>query len=127
MSLRTIIVNAVKTADKTTKSLQPLLGYERYLEEDSYGKKVYASKKFLHGLEDWKPREVRTKDGIVTVTNATLTFLNIAEIKAATSGKGFDLNDKFYLADGSTGPTLNLGGFVDAGTAQPFATEAFLG
>ena len=35
--------------------------------------------------------------------------------------------DKIVLPDGTTGPILDMSGFIDAGTGHPIATEVFLG
>jgi len=53
--------------------------------------------------------------------------LDIAALVAATNGAGIDDHDVIVLPDGTTGPILDMSGFIDAGTGHPIATEVFLG
>ncbi len=63
----------------------------------------------------------------MSVSRASVLFLDIAALVTATGGAGIDDNDIITLPDGTTGPILNLAGFTDAGTGHPVATEVFLG
>ena len=114
-------------ADKVTNSLQSTVSYERRTGQDAFGAPTYATAVNLLAIIDWKATQRRTSTGILTVSRAVITFLDAAALSAATGGAGIDDNDKLTLPDGTTGPILDLGGFIDPGTGVPVATEVFLG
>lgn len=127
MSLLDTLRFGVALADQITKPLQPTVMYERELGTNEYGDKTYAGAVPLRALVDFTSKQVRTRDGILTVTRATIDLLDIVEVVAATNGDGIGNNDKFTLPDGDTGPILDISGFVDAGTTHPIATTVMLG
>lgn len=127
VSLLTVLRSGVAIADKVTRPLQCLVTYEREIGADAYGSRVFAAPVPLHALVDFKATMVRTKDGILTATRSTVTLLNINEIVAATAGQGIGNNDRITYPDGDTGPLLDIGGFVDAGTGHPIATTLMIG
>jgi hypothetical protein len=127
MSLLDIVRSAVKTADTVTKPLQATVTYERYLDDDGYGTVSYAAAVPLRAIVDYKSVQVRTQAGILTASRVTIDLLDIAEVSAATAGAGIGNNDKFTLPDGDTGPVLDIGGFIDAGTGNPVATTVYIG
>lgn len=127
MSLLDVVRAGVKIADGVTKPLQPTVTLEVYAGSDSYGTDHYMSPASLRAVVDWKQKQVRTTSGILSVTRASVMFLDVAALAAATANKGIDDNDKITLPDGTTGPILDMAGFIDAGTGQPIATEVFLG
>ena len=126
MSLLDVLRSGVAIADVITKPLQAVVSYVRETSDDGYGP-VFAVAVPLHAIVDYKANQVRTKEGVLTVTRATITLLDINEVVAATGGNGIGNNDVFTLPDGDTGPTLDLSGFVDAGTGHPIATTVMLG
>lgn len=127
MSLLDIVRSAVKIADEVTKPLQAIVSYERFLGSDGYGAPIYDAPVELPAIVDYKSTQVRTKEGILTVSRASITLLDIAAVIGATGGAGIDNNDRFTLPDGDTGPLLDIRGFVDAGTGNPVATEVIIG
>lgn len=127
MGLLKIVRNAVKTADKVTKDLQATVSYSRYLSSDDYGAKTFAAAVSLRAIVDWKQKQLRTTAGVLSVSRASVMFLDITAVVLATSGEGIDDNDLIVLPDGTTGPILDMAGFIDAGTGHPIATEVFLG
>lgn len=128
MSLLDVVRSAVKIADQTTKSLQATVMYERYTgSSDGYGTPLYVTAVPLRAIVDFTSKQVRTRDGILTVTRATIDLLDVAAIVAATGGEGIGNDDRFTLPDGDTGPLLDIGGFIDAGTGNPVATTIMLG
>jgi hypothetical protein len=127
MSLISTIRSAVAVADKVTRPLQSTVAYQRKTGQDVTGAPTYAAAVNLNALIDWKARQVRTVAGILTVSRAVVTFLDAGALSTATGGAGIDDNDKLTLPDGTTGPILDLGGFIDPGTGVPVATEVFLG
>lgn len=126
MSLLDVLRSGVEVANKVTRPMQCLVTYERMTGQGAYGP-TFAPAVSLHALVDYKANMVRTKEGILTATRSTVTLLDIAEIVAATAGQGIGNDDKFTFPDGDTGPLLDIGGFVDAGTGHPIATEVKIG
>ena len=128
MSLLTALRKGVAVANKVTRKgkLQAVVGYQRMTGEDGYGPTL-AARVDLHAIVDFRTTQVRTKDGTLTATRAILTLLDINEVIAATGGEGIGNDDVFILPDGDTGPILDIGGFVDAGTGHPIATEVRMG
>jgi len=126
MSLLDALRAGIKVADQITKPLQATVSYVRETGNDAYGP-TFAAAVSLRAIVDYKAAQVRTREGVLTVSRATITLLNIAEVVTATGGAGIGNNDVFTLPDGDTGPTLDIGGFVDAGTGHPIATTVMLG
>ena len=128
MSLLDTLRAGVKIADQVTKSLQATVSYERYVADTGgYGADTYLPPVSLRAIVDFKSQQVRTREGILTVTRAVITLLDINAVIAATNGEGIGNQDRFTLPDGDTGPLLDIGGFIDAGTGHPIATEAMIG
>jgi hypothetical protein len=127
MSLLDTLRIGVKIADQVTKPLQATVTFERFLTSGVSGDKSFASPVSMRAIVDWKQKQLRTPQGILSVSRASVTFLDINEMVSATSGEGVSDNDKITLPDGTTGPILDMSGFIDAGTGHPIATEVFLG
>lgn len=126
MSLLDTLRTGVAIANKITRPVQGVVGYQREIGTASYGP-ILAPSVPLHAIIDYKASMVRTKGGELTATRTTITLLDIAECVAATAGQGFGNNDVFTLPDGDSGPTLDLSGFLDAGTGHPIATTVMQG
>jgi hypothetical protein len=126
VSLLDALRAGVGVANTVTRPLQGLVKYQREIGQDKYGP-TYAPAVYLHAIIDYKAAMVRTRAGVLTATRSTITLLDINEVVAATNGMGFGNNDVFTLPDGDTGPTLDLSGFIDAGTGNPIATTVMMG
>jgi hypothetical protein len=126
MSLLDVLRGAVKIADQTTKSWQGLVTLEHFAAFGTYGPTHQSSTQLL-AIVDWKQSQVRTAQGVMAVSRAYVMFLDVAALMAATNNEGLNDNDIIHLPDGSTGPILNMTGFMDAGTTKPVATEVYLG
>lgn len=128
MSLLDVLRTGVKIADQVTKSVQATVSYQRVTARDAYGApSVFAAPVQLRAVVDFKAAPVRTREGITTVSRATIDLLDVVAVAAATNGEGIDEDDVFILPDGSGGKILDVGGFVDAGTTNPIATTVMLG
>lgn len=127
MSLLDVVRSAVATANTVTKPLQATVTFSRYTGSDEYGTQTYAASVSLKAIVDWKQKQLRTATGILSVSRASVMFLDIAALVAATGGAGVSDEDKIVLPDGTTGPILDMRGFIDAGTGHPIATEVYLG
>lgn len=128
-------INAgIKVADSVTRQgkLQCTVLYRHYVSEDGFGGKIYNPSADQPALEmlaivDWRQKQVRTLQGTLSVSRAYVGFLNAAELSAATDGEGIDDNDIIILPDGTTGPILDMSGFIDSVTTHGVITEVYLG
>lgn len=129
MSLLDTLRGAVKTIDKVTKDIQPFVTFNKGVaSNDGFGTITYPTSVQLQAIVDWKQKQVRTLSGILSVSRASVMFTDVAALAAATGGEGIDdALDVIILPDGTTGPILDMSGFIDAGTDQPLATEVWLG
>jgi hypothetical protein len=128
MGLLETVRAGIKIADAVTKDLQATVLYERAIGTDGYGSPLFAPAVPLRAVVDYASKQVRTRDGILTVTRVTLGLLDVEAVVAATSGEGIGNDDRFTLPDGDVaGPVLDVSGFVDRGTGHPVATQVMLG
>ena len=128
MSLLDTLRQAVKIADIQTKAIQATVTLQHVAgPPDEFGTQAYTDPTTLVAIVDWKQKQLRTVSGVLSVSRASVMFLDVAAVAAATNGEGIDDHDIIVLPDGSTGPILDMAGFIDAGTGQPLATEVFLG
>jgi hypothetical protein len=121
MSLVDTVRGLVAVADRIAKPFQAPVMHARWIASGGSGDGTYAAAVPVPALVDWKQEQVRTPDGILTVSRAVLTF-----------PYPIDVNDEdiFTLPDGSTGPILDMSGFVDAGNpivGRPFVTGVMIG
>ncbi len=131
-----LLTDVLNVADSVTASLklQNTVTFERYLGSDEYGTVTFGAPTILAAIVEYKQRSVKTSTGELTISPATVTFLNLAALLAATpavvnggaAGEIFT-QDKITLPNGNSQPILNLGGFVDGGTGRLIPAEVYLG
>lgn len=125
-----LIRNAVAVANSVIMGLGIPVGvtFERSTAPgDEYTGNTYAAPVTLQAVVDWAQKQLRTKEGALTVSRAHLIFTDVDALKAATAGNGIQDEDRITLPDGTTGPIIDMGGFLDRATGRPFATEVWLG
>jgi hypothetical protein len=127
MSLLDVLRSGVAIADTILKPLEAVVQVERYTGTDAYGSNTWASPVPMKAICDWKQSQVRTLSGNLSVSRVVVTFIDIKEMEAVTGGLGIHDLDIITLPDGTTGPILDMSGFIDAITGQPLATDVFLG
>lgn len=127
MGLLDVLRSGVAIANNVTKDIQARVTLQHVISSDSSGDITWGDPVTLRAIVDWKQKQVRTQGGELSVTRASINFLDIDELNAATNNEGIDDNDIITLPDGTTGPILDMAGFIDAGTGHPLATEVFLG
>ena len=127
MSLLDVLRSGVAIANQVTAPLQATVSFQRFTGSDGEGTRTYATAVDLLAICDWKQKHLRTATGELSVSRASVMFLDIVALVAATGGDGVDDNDIITLPDLTTGPILDLSGFIDAGTGHPIATEVWLG
>jgi hypothetical protein len=126
MQLKKIIRNAVALANDLTMDLQTendgksgIVTRIPFLSVDGSGNKTYGPPQKLPAIVDWKQRQLRTTTGELSVSRASVMFLDPKVV--------VDDDDIIILPDGTTGPILDESGFIDGGTSNPFFTEIWLG
>ena len=128
MSLLRALQAGVAVADTVTKSLQAKVVYRLLLDAGSgKAERVYADPVELPAIVDRKQQSVRTASGEMSVSRSSVLFLDIEALVRATGGSGVGMFDTITLPDGTTGPILDIKGFVDRSTGHPISTEVFLG
>lgn len=127
MSLLDVLRSGVKTIDQVTKPLQSTVTLERFTRDPSGYNPKFGPPIPMKAIVDWRQRQVRTPTGVLSVSRAMVMFVDIKEMEAATGGAGLDDNDRITLPDGTTGPILDMAGFIDPGTGHPIATEVYIG
>lgn len=118
MGLRDIVANGIATADRITADLQPFVTVKRWTGQTGAGKPTYAAAVREPAIVDWMQKRVRTKTGAEAVSRAYVGFLRPTSI---------DEKDQIILPDGTTGPILDMSGFVDRATGAPFFVQVWLG
>jgi hypothetical protein len=140
MGLLDALRGGVAVANTVTKQLQGTVMYSRFQSDPTgSGDRTYfqaPSQQMpgnplpavpLQAIVEWKQRVVRTRTGELAVSSSNVLLLDVAALAAATGGNGIGPFDVLVLPDGTTGPILNISGFMDSGTTQPLATQVFLG
>ena len=127
MSLLDTLRAGIAVADKVTQPLQATITFEKFMGSDEYGAPIYAAPTQLPAIVDWKQKQLRTQGGILSVSRASVLFIDINELMAATNNEGVSDEDRITLPDGTSGPILDMAGFIDAGTGLPMTTEVFMG
>ena len=127
MSLLDVLRSGVAIADGILKPLECDVSVERYGGTDGYGSDYWLPAVSMKAICDWKQTQTVTATGSLSLARVVVTFLDIKEMVAKTNGEGISDQDKITLPDGTTGPILNMAGFIDAGTGKPLATDVFLG
>jgi len=112
------LVDGVATIDAETRDLQPEVTVYRWAWQDAHGKARYAAPTREPAIVDWRQKQVRTRAGSEAVSRAYVGFLRPTAI---------DEKDKVVLPDGTTGPILDMSGFVSRETGRPIFVEVWLG
>lgn len=125
--IRDALTLGVRIANKVTKPVQALVTFKKAVADSSFGGWSYPTEVQLRATVDWKQKQLRTADGVLSVSRALVQFLDVDALIAATNGEGIDDHDIIILPDGTTGPILDMAGFIDPVTNLPFSTEVYLG
>lgn len=101
--------------------------FEHCIGADGYGP-LYAAPVPLRCVIDQETRQIRDKSGVLSAASCTLQFLNPADIAAATPGDGRIRDiDLITLPDGSKGPIMRAGGYVNGATGFAVAPTVYIG
>ncbi len=128
MSLAGTIRSAVATADKVTKSLQENVAHRAWVSADMMGKMTFDPPISRKAIVEQAIKERRLPDGRLVMTSAKITFLEvILPNGAAKRQEPVDPRDRITLADGTSGPILNITGLRDPEKSRPYLLEIWLG
>lgn len=129
MSLLTVLRKGIEIIDKVVKPLEANVAFSKFVRKgDGYGTSNYPMTVTLKAIVEYKQIQVRTPSGDLATCRASVMFIDIDELMAATLGDGVQVNsDRIVLPDGTTGPILSVDGFLDAGTGKPIYTQVYIG
>jgi hypothetical protein len=127
MSLASVVRKGVALASKQTGSLQEAVEHVTWIGQDFMGAATVTSVP-RKALVEQKLHQRRLSDGTMVTVKATLTFLDVVAPNGATGRvEPIDTRDTFILADGSSGPVVDVDGFRDPGAARPFFLQVYMG
>ncbi len=129
MALDSIVRKLVGVADTVFRSLEEEVQHYAWTGQDGFGAaddfEVPTAPK---ALVEQAIRMHQLGDGRLVKTKAKLTFLEVIPPNGAKGrDEPIDSRDKFVLADGTTGPILDIKGLRDPGKGRPFLLEVWLG
>jgi len=118
MGLRDLVAGVVRTADRVVSDLKITVQHRRWKEKNDEGEDTFFDPVPVKCTADWSRKLVRTQASETTMSRVSLTFTQPMEVNEL---------DQFVLPDGTTGPILDMSGFLDRVTSKPFVTEVWLG
>lgn len=119
MGLLDAVRGAVAIANKATADLQPMVSHQTCIGQDGRGARLFAAAVNRPAIIEMKQRLVRTLNGEMTYSNATITLLDPSVIVGD--------RDQFTLPDGNSGVILARTGLIDRITGLPILQQIFLG
>lgn len=137
-----LLQQVVKICDDVTNSLkfQTLVQVMRYIgpSDDGLGTKQYATSSTIRAVLEKRQRHVKTPNGGLAYSTATLIFLDATGLLSATPEVTLpngnvhqaglvDVDDYIILPDGTQQTIVSVGGYVIPQTGHPVATEVALG
>jgi len=127
MSIRDILVAGIATARTITLPLHVTVQHSAWTGQDFNGKDTFATASSLKAIVN-KEEKIFKKEGIEVAAKTYIAILQpIASNGAAGRSEPVDTRDKFVLPDGTTGPVVEVSGFMDGGTGAPYFYEIYLG
>lgn len=120
----------VKIANKVTRSLkaQSYVTHYTWIRSDDAGAPVYDPPIKRIAIVDMQQKDYRTSSGEMIVTAAYIGILEPITPHGAPGRKEpVDPNDVFVLPDGTSGPIVDIGGFISGETDRPLFSEIWLG
>jgi hypothetical protein len=127
--LAKILRDGVARIDDITKSAQATVTLIRWAGEDNYGAMIPSTPITLPAIVDLRAQDRPSPSGQMVRTGAQVFFLQpLAPLGGILDRtEPIDTRDTIILPDGTTGPIIEVSGFVDAGTAAPYFHEIWLG
>lgn len=98
--------------------MQSTITLKSYKSDSGTGADTFTSSS-LRAVVDKKQQQVRAFDGTMKMSSTVITILDPSVVVGE--------NDIVVLADGSGGPVLGVGGFIDGETSRQALVEVYLG
>lgn len=133
MSLLDTLRAGIALANTITAPFQGTVQHYAWTGQDGEGADTFSPVLTLPGTSrkaiiDLTRKPRATTEGKMLMTIAAITFLDvIAPNGASGRSEPIDSRDRIVLPDGSTGPIVSVGGFMDALTGRPVLNEVLLG
>ena len=133
MGLIDIIRSGVAIASGLTADLQSDVTHYAWIGDaggsaSGKGKSTYATPVNRRALINTGSKEVKLANGQTALVKARIVFLDPIEPNGAAGRREpIDVRDKIVLPDGTSGPIIDTGGLLDAGTDAPFVNTVLLG
>lgn len=131
MALVDTLRSGVATARAITLSFHVNVTIQQWIGQNSFGKAEYADTLTLKALVEQKSKSFKTRDGQEAVSKSYIAILEPITPATPTGDNTrenpIDERDVITLPDGTTGPILDVTGFLDGGTGVPFFSEIYLG
>jgi hypothetical protein len=128
MSLLDTLRAGIATANTLTKDLQGSVQHYAWTGQDGFGADQFASPVTRRALVDLSRKLRATSEGRLQMTVAIVTFLDVIAPNGASGRvEPVDDRDRIVLPDGTTGPIIRGGGFMDATTGRPLFNEIMIG
>ena len=122
------IRSGVALARTLTLDLQAAVSWKRWTAQTAFGAPTYASAIAVKALIERQNKLVPSSDGREVLVKTKLTILEPLTAQGASGRREpVDERDVFTLPDGTSGPIVDVVGFVDGGTGRPYLHEIFLG
>lgn len=128
-----LLRSGVATIKKTTESLQPIVLLNQWTGQDVYGKATFSHGEGRVGspykvILNQQPMLHKDSAGQVVAVAAYAAFLEpVVPNNALNRINPIDPRDIITLPDGTTGPIIEVKGFIDAGTDKPMFSEVWIG
>jgi hypothetical protein len=120
--------DGVRLIKETTDSLQAYVDLKQWSGQSVYGVPTYSATKRLKAIIVQAPNMHKTTGGQTVATQAYAAFLEpIPPNGVAGRLEPIDPRDVIIFPDGTTGPIVEVKGFIDAGTGRPMFSEVWFG
>lgn len=130
MSILSAVQAGIAIADKITKPLQGQISIQPWIGQDGVGGHSYGTTKLVNAAIDTTRKRVFGQ-GQEVVIMASLTIMEAIADTVATPPhvrvNPIDPRDIITLPDGTTGPTILAGGYMDPSTSRPVSNDVMLG
>jgi hypothetical protein len=129
MGLDETIRLGVATARAITLDLHGTVVWKRWTGQDGFGAPTPpAAPVNVRALIERKNKMMVLSDGRQILVKTKITILEPLTAQGSPGRREpVDERDTFVLPDGITGPIVDIVGFVDGGTGNPYLHEIYLG
>lgn len=129
--MSSLLQTIVGICDSVTDGLrfQTKVTYRRWLgNENGYGDERLNPPKKIRAVVEYKQTNVTSPSGTESVSKVNVLFLDLKTLMKATNNNGVTVQDEVTLPDGTTGPLLSVGGFVDPqlGVGKMVYTQVYM-